>query len=254
MKNFTISSPWFYMTLATMVLYSCGAYKQNVLFKVDQGDFADLPVMVASAQDGYTIQPFDQLQIMVYTNKGEQLIDPHNALETNANISKEDPTYQIDAQGSVYLPIVGKLKLGGLSIAQANELLADRYSIYYKDPYVTINFMNKRVIVLGATAAKIVPLTSEGINLLEVLALAGGLDENAKGSNIRLIRGDLSNPQVQVIDLSTIRGMKAANLNIQPNDIVYVEPVKKPFTALRDFTPILGAVTSILALIIALNR
>ena len=85
--------------------------------------------------------------------------------------------------------------------------------------------------------------------------MAGGFNNDASGKNIRLIRGDLSNPQVQVIDLSTIEGMAKANLEIQPNDIIYVEPVRRPFAeSLKDIVPVLSLLTSVLALVIALDR
>jgi polysaccharide export outer membrane protein len=59
---------------------------------------------------------------------------------------------------------------------------------------------------------------------LELIAIAGGIPINGKAHRIKLIRGDLKNPQVYLIDLSTIEGMKKAELTMQGNDIVYVEP------------------------------
>jgi len=239
---------------AVLVLGSCRAYKENLMLQIDEDDYQSLNPLVDVAQESYIIQAHDKLEITVYTNKGEQLIDPNRVLQSEPATSEpEKPHYTVGEDGKVNLPILGEVALNGKSLAQANQLLVERYSVYYKSPYVKTTYINKRVVVLGASE-KVIPLPNEGMNLLEVLALAGGLNENGKSHNIRLIRGDLSNPQVAIVDLSSLEGMRQANLQVYPNDIIYVEPAKRPFAALRDFSPILVAFTSVLALIVALTR
>lgn len=243
--------------LIILAVGSCKSYQTNILFTVDEDNMEELSKVVVEMEENYTVNPNDHLQIEVFTNKGEGLIDPNNALSDLPNGSTEPslPVYVVKSDGTVDLPIIGSAKLGGMTSPEMNRHLQEKYSVYYKDPFVQTKFLNKRVIVLGATEGKVIPLVNEGMNLLEVLALAGGVNNDAIGNNIRLIRGDLSNPQVQVIDLSTIEGMARANLEIQPNDIVYVEPVRRPFTeSLKDIVPILSLLTSVLALVIALDR
>ena len=124
--------------------------------------------------------------------------------------------------------------------------------------------------MLGAPGGQVIQLANDNMNLLEVLALAGGVDGlNAGGGgqglyryggradNIRIIRGNLKSPQVQEIDLTTIEGMRRGNLQVEPNDIIYVDPVRRPFLeALTDGAPVfqlLGTalqLTSVVILII----
>jgi hypothetical protein len=120
---------------------------------------------------------------------------------------------------------------------------------------------NNRVIILGSPGGVVIPLANDNMNLLEVLALAGGVDGNGGGggglyryggktSNIRIIRGDLKNPQVEQIDLSTIAGMRKANLQMEPNDIIYIEPVRRHFLeGLTDAGPVIGVIGSVLGTI-----
>ena len=236
------------------MMNSCKAYKENLMFKIEEEDYQSLNPLVEVTKEAYTIQPHDQLEISVYTNKGEQLIDPIRELQDDQpTVAPEKPVYTIDGSGQVELPILGKVKLAALTLVEANELLSERYQVYYKAPFVKTTYLNKRVVVLGVTEA-VIPLPYEGINLLEVLALSGGLNEGGKSHNIRLIRGDLANPQVAVIDLSTLEGMQKANLQVLPDDIIYVEPKRRPFEAFRDFSPVLVAFTSVLALVVAFTR
>ncbi|RZK29654.1 MAG: hypothetical protein EOO63_08590 [Hymenobacter sp.] len=97
------------------------------------------------------------------------------------------------------------------------------------------------------------------MNLLEVLALAGGVDATTAGSgaryggrvdNIRIIRGDLKNPQVQFIDLSTLEGMRRGNLQVEPNDIIYVQPVRRPFQeTLTEIAPVFSAFSAVIGVV-----
>ena len=132
------------------------------------------------------------------------------------------------------------------------------YSTYYENPFVNLQVVNRRVVVLGALGGQVIPLSYEDMTVIEVLALSGGLDNFSKANNIRLIRGDLDDPQVQVMDLSTIQGMREAQLLVQPNDIIYVEPIRRVVTeSVRDVAPVVALLTSmitLLVLVISLNN
>lgn len=210
---------------------------------------------IESLEKNYVIQKTDLLDIKLYSNKGESLIDvnipkPGAVTGTNTTQIQQAPTFLVEADGNVRLPQVGPMKLEGYTLRQADSLLSVAYNNYYVDPFVNVKFASKRVIVLGATQNKVVPLTNESMNLLEVLALCGGVAENAKVRNIRLIRGDLRDPEVHLINLSTIEGMTQANLLVQPNDIIYIEPVKRPLREIAsDISPVLGILSTLVSLI-----
>jgi protein involved in polysaccharide export with SLBB domain len=129
--------------------------------------------------------------------------------------------------GSVNFPMIGQVKIGGMKLDDAEDYLEEKYNEFYKGSFVRLRYLNKRVIVLGAPGGQVIPLESENISVIEVVALAGGIDEGGKARNLRLIRGDLHTPQVFQIDLSTINGMKASMMDALPGDIIYVEPTQK---------------------------
>ena len=150
--------------------------------------------------------------------------------------------------------MIGSVKLINLTIREAEILLEKEFSKYYKDPYVVVNFSNKRVIVLGHPGGGVINLENEDMTLLEVLALTGGLPEDSKAHNIRLIRGDLQDPEVQIIDLSTIEGMMKADLKVYSGDIIYIEPVVRGFSrSSRDILPLVSILASTVAIIVAIQ-
>ena len=220
------------------------------MFRVD--DQTKVMQEVVLAEKNYIIQKNDILQLEVYTNKGERLIDPDFELtKENGNQNGTDqkliPSYLVDINGVVKFPMVGELKVESLKIREAEELLQKEYQTYYQGAFVVLKFVNKRAIVLGAPGGQVIPLVNENVHLVEILALAKGLANDAKAQNIRVIRKD----QVFVADLSTFEGYTKNNIVIEPGDIIYVEPVRKPvIEGIRDFGPIVSIITSLVTLIV----
>ena len=279
-----------------LLLASCASnryYNQRVLFRLtdEKGnriDTAKLRVAVNRTDRNYRIQPNDFLDIRVYTNKGERIIDPNGELQmgssagqlpslgtrstvspvgrsaaqvsrTGASGSGSALELLVQANGMVAVPIIGQTHLSGLTLHQADSTLQVLFTPYYRDTFIQTRVTNNRVIILGSPGGLVVPLANDNMNLLEVLALAGGTDGGGAGaggvyryggktSTIRIIRGDLKNPQIEQIDLSTIAGMRRANLQMEPNDIIYIEPVRRRFLeGLTDAGPVFSAAATLLS-------
>jgi polysaccharide export outer membrane protein len=223
------------------------------MFKVtDPGQATQLS---QEAERNYVIQKNDQLKLRVYTNNGELIIDPDMKLLKDippqvAN-TRPDPNYLVDINGLVKFPMLEELKLEGLTIRQAEGVLQKEYAKFYTNPFVILQYANKRVVVLGATGGQVIPLLNDNTPLVEVLALATGLNNDSKAHNIRVIRDD----QVILADLSTFEGYKKSNLIMQPGDIVYVEPIRRPASeALRDYGPLISIITSLTTLVVVLTN
>jgi polysaccharide export outer membrane protein len=221
-----------------------------------------LKAATVQAEKNYVIQKNDFLTIQVYTNKGEVIIDPNYEIlrergSTTANLAlgNEKPKFLVQSDGYIRFPMIDPIKLDGYTLAQTDSILRRQYEKYYKDVFVITQYLNKRVFVLGGSSAfgggKVIPLQNENMHLIEVLAMVGGIGNDARASNIRLIRGDLKDPQVFVIDLRTIEGLKNANLIIEPGDIIYIEPIRRvALETLRDILPFLSFITTVLTLIL----
>ncbi len=246
--------------LLVFVLLGCKAYKQDILFKLDDNFTSDdLTLAVAEAKSNYTLQADDRVRLEVFTNKGERLIDPNFELMDQQNSqmlqSRTRYEYLIQSDGTIKLPMVGKKKITGLTVDDAEKILEQDYQTHYVDPFVKLTVINRRVIVLGANGGQVIPLENENTSLVEVLAVYGGLNLGAKAQNIKLIRGDLNDPMVHQIDLSTVHGMKNSVVRVESEDIIYVEPWRRPWLeSLRDITPVLSLSASVLTLIVVIQN
>jgi polysaccharide biosynthesis/export protein len=235
-----------------IVLSSCSSYKQNIMFRT--GDYSKLSQEKKRAESNYVIQKNDILELEVFTNQGEKIIDPNQESfkqSPTASMVVTKPQYLVDNQGITKLPLLDQIKLEGLTIRQAEEILQKEYTRLYQDPYAVLRVINKRVTVLGAPGGKVIPLVNENIRLTEVLAMAGGINIDGKASNIRVLRGE----EIFVADFSTIEGYLRDDILIQSGDIVYVEPVRRPFVeALQSYLPIASLAVSIATVVIILTR
>ncbi len=240
-------------------LFACKVYKQHYMFKIDEEkDLEFLSKDVVLAEKNYLIQPNDILEVRIFTNKGERLIDPNRELnfgETNRNLEKEKPEFLVREDGCINLPMVGNIHISGMKLYEAEEYLTEKYATYYQEPFVIIKYLNKRVVILGAPGGQVIPLINEDVTLLEIIAQAGGIDQAGKAHNIRLIRGDLHQPDVFMIDLSTLEGMRKSHLSVKPGDVIYIEPTRKVFTeSAQDIMLLMSFVVNTVSLIVLINK
>ena len=185
----------------------------------------------------YRIQPHDRLAVTAY--KYPEI--------TPMDINKNG--ILVDSRGYVSLPLIHRVKLAGLTQPQATAKLERLYRKYLRDPSFNVEVLNKRVYVLGEVRKPgVVPLDRERLTVLEALAYAGDLTDNAVRDNIIILSRDASGRMsMRRVDITNFNSMQASNLLIKPNDIIYVQPDgwKKVKVNTQNLSSILGAVSSI---------
>ena len=246
---------------------SCGVYRQNILFTT-KGDVISNRLLLArmNVETNYVLQKNDRISFRVYSNNGQELKAIAGVEQANTNVTSANGGvagqqsgsvggtgqvgFLIEMNGEVQLPMIGKQLLDGLKLSQADSLLSSKFLKFYPESYVRTQCISRRVIVLKGGTGMVIPLVNENVSIIEILAQTGGFPNDHRGRNVRLIRGDLQKPNVFVIDLSTIEGMQRVNLTVQPNDIIYVEPVRKTFVeSLNDLAPIIASISSVISLV-----
>jgi polysaccharide export outer membrane protein len=209
------------LTLVTFI-YSCK--NQAIMFRTKRNyPFEDLSKIPDTRE--YKIAINDELSIVVNPNKGASLLEGGEGNVQNTNNNSRGIPATVDFDGTIKLPILGRTKIADLSVREAEMLMENLLKTYYIDPYVTIKIQNKRVILFNGSAgnARVVPLQYQNMNLLEVLAISGGIPVTGKAHRIKIIRGSLKNPQIFLIDLSKIENIKTSDLIVQGDDIIYVD-------------------------------
>jgi polysaccharide export outer membrane protein len=257
---------WALPLLVMAVMLSSCYTNQSIMLKTPD----DYPFAVyndsLNNKETYKIAVADFVTISVFTNDGRQrlgiLIDPlvSGSSGTNTTMQQNQMSYIVEPDSTINVPILGRMKVVGLTIRQTEYMFKERFSKYYNAPYVELKVTNKRFMVfIGGNTAKVITMANERTTLIEALALSGGIPPLSKAYNIKLIRGSLANPVVYQIDLSTLEGAKlGGSMVIQANDIIYVEPIKRNFDqAIQQSVGYISAlvgVFSVITTIIVLTR
>jgi polysaccharide biosynthesis/export protein len=206
------------------VVLSESCKNRAIMFRTPR-DFKFDDFNQVATEEQYKIGLNDLVEITLSTNKGAGELE-NVGVSDNGIVVRQKVTVTVEYDGTIKIPILGRIYLKDLSLREAELLMEEKYKLIFIDPYVVIRIINKRVILFPGEggAAKVITLTNQNTSLIEALALSGGISANGKAHKVKLVRGDLKNPKVYLINLSTIEGLKAADLTLQGNDIIYVQP------------------------------
>ncbi len=135
--------------------------------------------------------------------------------------------FSIDKTGSVQLPTVGRIKLQGLTVTEAQELVQRKINDYFTNATVILKMVSFRVSVLGeVNSPGSYFIYNNQINLLDALARAGGPKEYADKRHVTLMRQSDQGTQAVYVDLSRADVASSEYYYLLPNDVVYVPTLK----------------------------
>ena len=230
-------------------LTSCKPLNPSIMFKTPKDYKYD--VQQEDTLSEYKVAPNDILNFRLFANNGIRLLNIGNEYFQQFQQLNQGLSYLVEYDGHVNLPVIGRVKVSGMTLREAEAYLEELYGETFVDPFIILNVTNLRVTVFTGTGGngRVITLTNNNVKLLEAIALAGGIAQEGRAAKVRLIRGDLSDPTVFLIDLSTIEGIRDADITLQANDIIYVEPIGVTTRqVLAEISPVLGFATSLITL------
>ncbi len=213
---------------------SCVSPKSIIYF---QGD--TLSYKVDEITESYipTIQPNDILTIIVGSLSAEanEMFNAANSMTTaGANYSstgsgaKLQPLgYLVQADGTIEMPLIGKVNIAGLKTIEASELLRNKLLEYLKEPSVIVRNVNFKISVLGEVRSpSIYVIPDEKITLPQVLSIAGDLTIYGNRKNVLIIREENGKREYARIDLTSRDIFSSPYYYLHKNDVIYIEPVQ----------------------------
>ena len=260
---------WIFSLIAMSVLLnSCKLMFPNRMFAEGNYEYFSVDQEVI---EQYTIERGDVLTLEIYSREGFDLIDvlPNetgggssqesggqmNMAGGGANAGLAGRNYLVEQDGYVDLPLFGRTYVLGYTENELEDWIEEKCAAIFNEPYAVLRVINRRAFVFKGPLGSVVSLNAGPTTLLEVIAKAGGIENDLKAYDIKVIRGDLQNPEIIKVDLSTMEGLKNANLIIQTNDVIYIEQrFRYAGAVLRETTPIVSLVSTIATLIVLINR
>jgi len=235
---------------SVFILSSCKVFRSNLMLKTSK-DFTYDKLVDSLSRLDYRIARNDVIVYRLFTNNGFKLI---NLASEASNIFRNDIDAIVESNDSIKMPLLGRVKVAGLTIKEAEKLLQEKYSEFYVEPFVSLRVSNRRVIVFPGNggSAKVLPMANNNTTVMEAIANAGGILEDGKAYKVKLIRNNpdpSQKPFVYLMDLSRIEGLAAGQSIVQAGDIIYVEPRYRPLlTFSREVAPLVTLLTSVLIL------
>jgi len=141
--------------------------------------------------------------------------------------SAQNLGYLVDVNGFIDYPVIGKLKVSGLTLRQLKDLLADKLKAYVKEPVVEANIINFRVTVFGEVArvGQIVA-ANQKISILDAIAAAGDIPITGRKDNVLIIRETEGKREYARVNLNSRTLFSSPYYYLKQNDIIYVEPAR----------------------------
>ena len=222
------------MAVCALVMASCTSYK-NVPYLQNAEEImaaqAKLPLYDAK------IMPKDLLTVTVNTTDPEAAAPFNMTVQTAQNLATSRTSYSqpvlqqylVNNEGSIDFPVLGTLKVGGLTKNEAEDMIREKLKPYLKEvPIVTVRMSNYKISVLGEVARPgTFTVSNEKVNVLEALAMAGDLTIWGMRDNVKLVREDATRKrEIIELDLTNAEIITSPYYYLQQNDILYISPNK----------------------------
>ena len=207
-----------------MLLFSCGSRKKVVYLQ----DVEVNKRIKAECEYKTVIHTDDLLSIIVSCDDLESALPFNTPMiglgrEVNTTTTQQIPRgYLVDKNGEIDFPVLGKIKVEGISRNDLAELLKEKLSVYLKNPIVTIQFQNFKVTILGEVKNPgSYKVASERVSILDALGMAGDLGINGKRKNVLVMREQGDEKIFTRVDLTSSEFIDSPFFYLQQNDGVY---------------------------------
>jgi polysaccharide export outer membrane protein len=218
----------------SVLLFSCRSSKELIYMTdvTDNETISRLPVH----ETEHIVKTGDILYVSIKSINPDvnALFNPESNMEVNTYMSFQKFTtpggaylygYEVDADGFIKLPNLGKIKVGGIPQSQLSGVVQKKADEYLNDAIVNVKLLNYKITVLGEVRVPGIYYNyNNSITVLEALAMANGNTDYASIKNVMVIRPYPDGNKTFLLDMSSKDIYKSEAFYLQPNDYVVVRP------------------------------
>ena len=238
---------------------SCDSYKK-LTYLQNIPETGDDSLLVKNKQP-YKLQPGDILYIRVITQNEEinQIFNPlMGGQGGNQNMRQGGQSlyyngYSVNDEGYIEMPILDSIHVNNLTLETAKNKIKKRAYQYLKEPQIIVKLNTIRFTLMGeVNQSGVQQVYDEQINIMEALAYGGGISYNGDRENVLLIRPTGEGSRTYRIDVTKSGLITSEQYYIQPNDILYVPPLRTTLFRERttDYMFMLSTFTSIISTVV----
>lgn len=248
------------LVILTIALSSCKTREKLVYFQDGAADST-----VAGVSNYTPVLRTDDFLSIIVTGEDPDAVLPFNfptagmPQSVNNGYTMGNPApygYLVDANGEIAMPVIGRLKVGGMNRMEVVALIESKLKEYIVNPVVQIQILNYKVTVLGDVKMPgTYKIPNERITLLEAIGLAGDLKMSGQRKNVLVIRDENGKKTEYRVDLTSKELFTSPVYYLTQNDVVYVEPnatARSESTLWRTTGPIFISLTSLVVTTVTL--
>lgn len=236
--------------LVGVLLTSCGPLKEDIVYFQNAKNFETI-VDTDTFTPKFKVNDIVSIYVSTYDIEASR---PFNLIkQSGGSGNAQYLDYLVDTDGNIDFPVLGKVKLLGLTVEEAKELIKKKLSDgYLKDPIVNMRILNFRISVLGEVRSPgTYTVSGERITIMEALGLAGDLTIKGRRDNILVVRDFNGTKTYTRINLTNKEVFNSPVYFLTQNDVVYVEPNNSAMSSSKGDSRI-GLVLSISSFVISL--
>ena len=239
-----------FLTALVLASVSCVTNRQAVYVQPEK------PLkekFVTIAQKPRIIQPGDELYITINSEDQTSNIFRVQSYNMIANNDITLITYLVNEEGYIRMPPLGNLQIKGLTLDEAANVIEKALVGIIASPAVIVKFVNKTVTVLGyVNNPGRYDFLDQKINIFQALGYAGDISTYGNRKKIMLLREENNVITRRYIDLTNEKLLGSEEYYIKPNDVIYVEPLKRRHWDMNTFPfSLLLGVTSTVILVLS---
>lgn len=181
----------------------------------------------------YKILVGDKIGLQVVNNAGaeidifnKQLTQQNNNNPTNSQAQMQG--YDVDEDGFIDVPMIGKVHAEGKSIQEVDSLIENQLKEYITFVYVKTVLLSYRITVLGEVKApQVFNNTFAEINIMQAIGMSGDFTDYANRKRVKVYRKtSVGDYEMLVVNLADDSFLAGTRFQLKPNDVIYVEPLK----------------------------
>lgn len=263
------------VVLAILLLASCTSQKNLIYFQNDDLKSDNQPdTMLYKYENGYTnsspeykLQPHDMIYVQIYSSLDNASLALFQSTGQNPNTLQGSDqslyltSYEVDNDGNIDLPTIGKINVLGMTIEEAQSAIKQKAEEFSEGITVTCRMVTFRIKVAGeVNNPGIYTFYQPSVNIFDALLAAGDLTYYGNRQKVRIVRKSETEDAIYTLDIRKASVMKNKNYYLRPGDIVYVEPNKNTKTLQTINTPLttitssLSLIASVIAIIVSINN
>jgi polysaccharide export outer membrane protein len=206
--------------------------------------------------EDYRLQVNDEIYCNISTRNMEFLEEFKQAfsgiISSDGNTTSQI-SYNIDKDGSIFIPFFGNIKIEGLTIPEAEKVVQRVMQESFRDANVRIRLRNNVFYIVSGSKNGTFTILKDNMTIYQALSISGNISDNVDLTKVKIVRKDRDGKDiVKTFNLKTESVIETEYYYIRPNDVIYYTTSNSSFFRVRSFTGLFSTILTPITFLISM--